>query len=293
MELRWKASFSATCFHAAACIDAALPVVDVRLAEVLEPAVKELSVELRACGLSSDSTLLLLSGLASGYENNRQLMEVAATRMLGAGALSEAPLSRLTACAAQLEGALLRDRPELVDELAVRGRPLREQWEARGPGLLRQAARLVGDEDFLVSDAEVVLVAPLVGGHGSAHLKSNRIAFEAVLTNPHEDLPETLRLAWLLAQLNLDLPRYSDPIRGPRLQYVASLATAPLVLAAAETVELAQLTPESLSRALSCWHLSASSAEPLFAWWDAFFSGNTRWPVALAALDAMLHESRD
>ena len=131
---------------------------------------------------------------------------------------------------------MVRHRPQLVDKLGVRGRPLQEQWETRGPGLLNNVAQRTA-EGFVAHNGEVVLVNPLVGGHGRAHLANNRVTLEAVLANPHDALPETLRLGWLLTQLNVDVPMYSDPIPQFLLLRVASLACLSLALAGAESVE--------------------------------------------------------
>lgn len=291
MELRWKASFSASCLHAAASMSEGLPVADSTIATALQPAVEALTGELYACGFAVDSTLPLLVGLAADYENNRQLIEMAARRTQGAGALSEANISRLAGCITDLEAAWLCEQPGLVEELAVRGRPLREQWEARGPGLLHAITKLTV-ENFIAPSAEVVLVSPLVGGHGRAHLLSNRVTFEAVLTNPYPELPETLRLGWLLSQLNLDVPVLSEPVSQHRLPRLARIATLPLVLAAAESVELATLDKATLARAIECWYLAPSlpdeTPQKLLNWWQAYVGSSTRWPVAMAALDQML-----
>ena len=155
------------------------------------------------------------------------------------------------------------------------------------PGLIKQAAR-ISDESILPATSEIVLVSPIVGGHGRAHLSNNRITFEAVLTNPHPTLPETLRLGWLLAQLNMNLPSLSESIHANRLPYIASLATVPLILSAAESVELAELNPTTLIEALSCWHLPTDKASVLEQWWQTYTDSNTRWAVALTALDSML-----
>jgi len=294
MQLRWKASFSATCLHAANCVAEDLPAADAQLIASLSPAVDQLLHEIEVCGLSVDSMLPLFVSLAAEHENNRQLIEMAIGKLRGPGSLGQDSIARLAGCVADLEAAMLRARPQLVEELAVRGRPLREQWEARGPGLLKEMGRLVGEDSFLASAAEIVLVAPLVGGHGRAHLQSNRVTFEAVLANPHAELPEILRLGWLLGQLNCDLPRFSDSISGSRLGFVASLATLPLVLAAAETVELVPSASALLSQALECWHQltetnkATETAECLHDWWQAFEEGNFRWTVAIAGLEAML-----
>jgi len=293
MQLRWKASFSASCLHAAASLSEGLPVIDTSIAAVLQPATDALLRELQACSPATESMLPLLVGLAAECENNRQLIEMAVTRSQGAGAINAATISRLAGCIAGLEAAWLREQPTLVDELVVRGRPLREQWEARGPGLLHAMTKLTF-ENFIAPSAEVVLVSPLVGGHGRAHLLSNRVTLEAVLTNPNPELPETLRLGWLLAQLNLDVPILSEPVSQYRLPRLASLATLPLVLDAAESVELAKCDEATLAHALACWHLAPPLADEtprlLLDWWNAYTASDTRWPVAMAALDQMLSE---
>ena len=99
---------------------------------------------------------------------------------------------------------------------------LREQWEARGPGLLR-AVGLRTEESLVADEAQVIVVQPALGGGGQAHLSANAVRIEAVLANPHAELPEVVRLAWLLAQLQLDLPAYSDRIQADRLPHVLSL----------------------------------------------------------------------
>lgn len=291
MELRWRTSFSASCLHAAACLGEGLPPVEGAANAEVDAAATALLADLEACGLSAARTLPRLVGLAADYENNRQLVEIAVTRLQGAGRMGPADIGRLAGRIADLEAANLRARPALLDELAARSRPLREQWDARGPGLIRQMATLAGDS-FIAPSAEVVLVAPLAGGHGRAHLLLNRVTFEAVLANPLAELPEALRLGWLLAQLNIDVPAFSDLVPGPRLHRVAGLATLPLVLSAAKRVEWAALTSASIAQALVGWHfptdLPQDVAERLLGWWHAYETGGTRWSVAIGALDALL-----
>ncbi len=289
MQLRWKASFSASCLHLAASMQEGLPIADSAVAQQLQAPVEALVDELDASGLPAETTLPQLVSLAADYENNRQLIEMAGTRTRGAGALSASSVSLLAGCLSDLEAAWLRVAPNLVDELAVRGRPLREQWEARGPGLLRAVARLAGDE-FVAPSAEVVLVSPVVGGHGRAHLRNNRVTMEAVLTNPIPSLPEVVRLGWLLAQLQLDLPILGESVSQHRLPQLASLATVPLILKAADMVDLAKLDETTVEQALQAWHVplpSDESGRKLLDWWQTLHASDTRWPVALAALDQM------
>ena len=291
MEIRWKASFSASCLHAALCAEAGWPAVDGELAELIAEPAEQLLATINENDLPVRATLAGLVALASDYENNRQLVEITLARLQGEGTVQEQVVSQLAAAIGILETKLLAARPEIVDELALRGRPMQEQWQARGPGLLQQAKRLT-DESFIVPAAEVVLVTPWVGGQGFAHLKSNRVTFEAVLANPHADLPEALRLGWLLAQLNTDVPIYSEAIPADRLAIIAGLATLPVILTAAETVEWGTCSFATIKRTLDCWHIlpapSPTVAAQLWQWWQTYHESTTSWLVAWRGLEALL-----
>jgi hypothetical protein len=196
---------------------------------------------------------------------------------------------RVAGAIADFEAAVHRIQPQLAEELAARVRPLREQWEARGPGMLIEIARLT-DPAVVPMAAEVVLVGPYVGGHGLAHQAQNRVTLEAILFNPLPELPETVRLAWLLAQLNADLPLISDVIPPARSFAAVQLAMIAPVLAAAEAVELSECNESSIAAALQAWlpSVNATSAAPqIWSWWNAWLDHPTRWPVAVSALEQM------
>ena len=291
IPIRWKASFSATVLHAAHCMHSGIPAADAELAaQLAEPAQALLGELQSACG-EVDRPLGVMLGLASDFENNRQLAEVMLAKLLGQDGISSVRVNQLAGRLSDLEAALLRSQPRVVDELAVRGGPLQEAWEGRGPGLLRQIGRLT-DERIVVPQAEVVLVAPYAGGAGTAHLQQNRVTFEAVLVNPHDDLPEVLRLAWLLAQLNLDLPIFSEVVTPGRIAVVGQLAMLPPLLDAADEVQLARYHTDLLKRAVEVWRLDtagpADLVDRLDQWWSALRESQTAWTVALAALDQML-----
>lgn len=300
MDLTWKASESASGLYAAASIYSGLPVADTRLAAAFAPALDFALAEFESCGAPTDLLLPMMTGLAArGVEDNRQLVEQSFARLVGKGSLSPAIASRLATNVGGLKAAFLsaydqtlaHDSRPLVDELLLRGRPLLEQWDARGPGLLLQIARST-EETIAVDAAEVTLVYPIVGGNGIAHSAVNTVSFEAVLTNPSPTLPEVLRLAWLLSQLNLDLPMYADNVAAEHRDWVAQWATVPPVLAAAEHVELLQFSEASIGEAIQAWRLPSSNqagdhAATLFDWWNTYEQGGTSWSVALAALEAM------
>lgn len=304
MQLTWRASVAASSLHAAVCVAEGRALADPRLAAAMEPPARLLFAELEAAGLPRDPVLWkLYAQAAGGIDYNRRLVEQSLTKMFGVDKLDEDAVGRLAGRLADLERAMLDfDRPtidqtrgrhaELVEELVLRGRPLAAQWEARGPGLLYALAQMT-ERELLAERADVVLVYPATGGDGAAHLRVNAVSFEAVLANPHDELPEVARLAWLLAQLNMDLPRYADAVPGERLAALARQAAVPAVLAAAQVVELLRLDQPTVERALAVWRVAPPTtapalAETLLSWWTTYDARPTPWAVALAALDAML-----
>jgi len=299
IDLTWLASFSASSIHAADALIHGHTFVDPALQQAIAGPSRELSAEIEAIGLEADETLERLNELASEFENNRQLAERALVKMVGDSRVSSEAIERLAGRIADVESAFRAVVPSVVDQLAVRGEPLRQQWETRGPGLLSAVGRLT-EETLIVGSARVVLVQPVLGGGGVAQVRNNSVRIEAVLTNPEPTLPEPLRLGWLLAQLNQDLPIYSESIRPERIARLAGLAMLPPVLAAAEQVDWARLDEPTLRRAIDCWHVTSPSdpvatraaddsrlAGTLLDWWTTYTESSPRWTVALAALDQM------
>jgi hypothetical protein len=294
-RILWSSSFSASCLHAATCRAEGLPAADLEIAACIDPQSDALASEVASAGWPVDAALAQIASFAIDYGDNRELVERVAAR-LNLAPSDPAHLVRIAGAVADLEAALARARPDIGDELHVRQRPLREPWEARGPGMLRHIGRLT---DSVVSPeaAGVVLVAPYVGGHGRAYPAQNRVLFEAMLYNPVAELPETVRLTWLLAQLNFDLPRLADALPPGRAAHVASLAMAPATLAAAEVVELATCKEAALGWALLAWRLvppdDRATAGRLWTWWQTWLEGNAAWPAAVAALDCLLAPDAD
>jgi len=287
---RWIANSSASALHAAAALLRGMTLADERLAAALEEPAAELGREIEIAGLARDPLLEHLISLAAGIENNRELVQVALNKTVGVDHSAEVR-NRLTGRITDVEGAVRRALPTLVDDLALRGGPLRELWDARGPGMLAAAGR-IADEGLIVSRADVVLVHPALGGAGVAHLRYNSVRIEAVLANPDAELPEVARLGWLLLQLNLDVPAYSETIPPGRLPRTAALAMIPVALSAAEKVELVRADEPTIRRAAGRWPrwhgATPTDADTLAAWWRTYTQTRPRWPVALAALDKML-----
>jgi hypothetical protein len=265
-------------------------VVDERLADAITGPAQELRKAIQAAGLPRTPFWRNLVGLSVVVDGLRELAERAVARTVGAAGAG--PMAaRLVSPLAAVEAAVRGTLPNLLDELALRERPLREHWEARGPGLLHRMARWT-DPRVVPSEARVVLVHPALGGGGAAHIPYNNVHIEAVLTNPIPDLPETVRLGWLLAQLNLDLPVFSEQVSGERLPDVAELAMLPVTLQAAAEVELAEFSPEMLDLALKAWNIvtppDVDTLDVLWRWWGTYVDTRPRWDIAFTALDRML-----
>lgn len=298
MQLSWRASQSASCFHAAVMAMRGHALTDTQLAAAIDEPLERLLEEIEHSQLSPAEILPELYALAAaGIEGDRLLVERALSRKAGVTRASETTLQRLTGRVRDLEVAYrnfhaTREGPSLVEELGLRGQPLREQWQAYGPGLLHQIGQFT-EPELVAESAEIVLVQPAIGGHGVAHLGNNRVTFEAVLANPVPELPEVVRLAWLLAQLQMDLPRYGERIARAWLQVVAMHALLPPTLAAAQEIEIAPANGELMLRALDAWHVGDSAsriscATVLADWWSAYEQNPPEWPVAIEALDALL-----
>jgi hypothetical protein len=248
-----------------------------------------LADDLAAVGLEQAPFFEHAVPLAARGAPPRELARVVLTKTLGPRPDS-AGIDLLSRRLQALSAAVERAQPNLLEELELRSRPIREQWEARGPGLLAAARRLT-DEDAIVEAADVILVQPVAGGGGAAHPLYNAVRFEAVLANPIERLPEVARLGWLWSQLHLDLPKYEEVVGRARLARVGRAGLVPLALAAAAEVELVRFDQALVETALAAWNAPSVPAETLWAWWETHHAGDASWAAALAALAEMVGET--
>jgi hypothetical protein len=293
MELRWLKAPAVTGFYIAGLADET-PLADPQLRQALAEPTRELR---RACEAFDLNFQLLIEHLIFyAADVPAHPLPPAAVSYLTAAALAKTAGRDAAEHTAVLEprvaavaSAVAAARPKLAEELELRSGPLAEQWQARGPGLLKQLARL-SEPQALVARAIVLPVFPASGGGGRALPVYNTVAIEAVLANPRAELPEVARLAWLLACLNSDLARYREPLADPLR--VLPLAMIPAVLTAASEVELARCEPASVELALAHWRLDenhpAAAAETLMAWWQTYLETRPSWTLALVALEQML-----
>lgn len=290
MELQWIPSATASCYHAADGLRRGWQLANDELASEFREAADSLVAEIRGASLPEERFWEHLCAFGHQIESNQQLVRQVLQRAVGAHA-SNLVAQSLAGRIADLEAAMRRCLPDANTELEHRRGPLKEHWEARGPGLLHAFAGLT-DPRLVVDRAEIVLVHPSFGGGGAAHLMNNSIRVEAVLANVVPELPEVLRVGWLLAQLNHDLPMFGERVHGERLRLLTQLATLPPILVAGDIVELASLSQDALTAAITTWRIDAGEpaevSATLLNWWGTYQDACPTWDIALAGLDQML-----
>jgi len=289
MNLRWIPHTATSALHAAEASWRGEPFADPQLAEIVREPAAALAQEISARGIPELRMWRNLAALVPTFDNRRHAVKIAGLRSLGR-ALNEETVAAITGAIVDLERAVNDKYPDLQGELELRGKVLREQWEARGPGMMNRIRQLLPEEVILAA-SDVLLVQPALGGDGKAHLVNNTVRMEAVLTNPYQKLPETVRLAWLLSQLNLDVPKYSEDIHPDRLPHVTAFAMLPIVLEAAHYVELVTFDRDLLPLAIEAWRLrvpaDVDGPELVANWWMTYQEAKPPLQVALKALDEM------
>lgn len=291
-EIKWRASRSVSALYVAAALARGEQLSDTRLTEALAPAAETLETALSTAGFSDDVFWRYAVPLAEATENHQERARQILRQATGHDPAEETVLGIAQAIQGVHE-AFDRARPDAVRELTLRTGPLRELWEARGPGMLAGIRRLT-EKTVVVEQALVYTVTPISGaGGGAAYPSQDAVAIEAVLANPHAALPEVARLGWLLACLGSESLGVNSGIAPSKLPRLASLATIVPTLAAAEFVELATCDPTNISRALCAWlGVRPEDADQMAAildrWWRTYSQDRAPWAVSLGALDRLL-----
>ena len=293
-EIHWVVSHSANCFHAADAVRRGCRPANSALCNAIEKPTHDLCQVMKALGLDEPAFWSHLVCLSATVENNTQLVEQVLRKMHGADPRATGMVARLAGRVADVEAAVRRTTLDLVDQLATRAEPFAARWQEIGPALLHGIARRT-DPQFMVPKADIVLLPVVHGGYGAADLPYNMVRIEAVESDPVPQLPEPVRLAWLIAQLNIDLPMFSETIFRDRLPLVASVAILPATLEAAAELQLTDNDPSTVRSALEAWHITGPAnvdlSDVASRWWESHLDMQPAWNVSLAALDQMIHDS--
>ncbi len=295
MHVRWTPNFSVSALHAAhAVCTFRTQVTDSRIAETFENFAGFLQQWCVDSGHIEPSRFWhILISTALDIESNYELLE-ATLRKCGAFADSTT-VTALAGMVTDIEAAFKQMFPKYLEQIQFRTRPLQEQWLGYSGGLIAHIGRLT-EKELLVDEAKVVAVQPVLGGFGVAHIQNNMVRVEAMLTNPLAELPEIVRLVWLLSQLQLELPRFSDLLGTKVLEKVAPLAMLPPALASAQVVELSHCTNEVAAMAIEHWHVPTPAGlslqddvvPALMDWWETYLQTRPTWHIAMQALAKML-----
>ena len=197
LDVQWQTDPRATILHALRLLADDAPRVDHKIISLLEP----WGQRLRDQPLN-ELFWHELSLIATGEADFSRWVDEAAQRSHLECATGE--IARWLEAA---EGEVAGSDLDVSEELRLRQRPLREIWEASGPGMLFQIGRQTMRP--IVSRLQVQGLLPLCGGFGRSFAESDCVQIELVLANPTAEVPEVVRLAWLVAQLSI--PDDSNP----------------------------------------------------------------------------------
>jgi hypothetical protein len=291
IALHWLPGITAGCFYTTELLLRDRPPADPALAAALAEPARRLHETLRAERVPLPTFWRHLVPLAAAIDSAHELAEVVLIKTIGR-MQAEPRVGRFCGLLHDLEIAYTKALPGLGERLARAIADLRPRWDSRGLGTLIGTTHWT-EPDFLVDEATVALVHPALGGGGTACLHYRTACLEAAPDDPVAGLPEVVRLAWLLGQLNLGVPRYTEGVRHNPPETVAALAMIPVVLAGAELPELARCDAETIETAVRAWLSPAPDGAAtwpgiLTEWWDVYRTMRPSWATALQALDEML-----
>jgi hypothetical protein len=291
VKVIWSTSFSASAIHSAYTLFNDGESAHSKL-EGLFPAAQHLrTLIVDWLDVQAHFGWQLLIGMASSIASNRSLAEQWLRRVRQSGTSFDACAAQLSGAIGDVEAATALIFPNMLEQLELRSRPIQDQWLGYGHGLMAHLRRLT-EPNWLVEQADGVFLQPVQGGAGYSINSLNRFAVEAVLTNPLPEIPEVVRVAWLVGQLQSDLPAYSEALGPLRAQPIAALATLVATLAAAEVLELSRCDEATIQLAIEHWQIAIPTVEDvsmaLVPWWETYLQTKPTWTIALKALDKML-----
>ena len=288
--LRWLASPAASALYAADCLRRRLPFVDAALANALRDPAARLVRAIASTSLPVERVWGQLVPLSLSTESSRHLVDMALSKLAGRHQITS-HIDPLADRVVAVERAFNSAAPNAAEELPLRTGPMSELWDAHGPGMLAAIANLT-DAELLPDRVTVGVLLPVTGGGGRSYPDGNIVLTEGVLANPHARLPEIVRLAWLVAQLNLDLARFQGELKRERAVELGGWALLPATLAAASELELAKCDEATLREAVTAWRVEVppnrAFIPDLMRWWETYCTDQPAWPVAVTALDMLI-----
>lgn len=218
---------------------------------------------------------------------------------------------------------LVNDQPRLADQLRLRYAPLKQAYEAYGPGLLQSIGNQIWNgsapKSWWPGRVTVHAVHPLQAGAAGRSSCQGSVWIEAVLTDISPSVPEWLRLAYQLTQMAIDTHTRTHvsgggegkpagearsttelpwslgiiPLIFDRAAEAGMIAANPLPIAAAIEVGWASddsVVTHLMTRGASADGNGGDLAGVLDRWWCDVGRTSQTFPIALKNLSARLAE---
>lgn len=218
---------------------------------------------------------------------------------------------------------LASDQPRLADQLRLRYAPLKQSYEAYGPGLLRTVGKQIWNgsppTNWWPNRVSVHAVQPLHAGASGLSSYQCSVWIEAVLTDISPAVPEWLRLAYELTHMAIDTHTRTHASGSGDVKTIGesktstdlpwSLGIIPLILDRAADAEMIPRGPLPLATAIELgWASddaivasfsnrgggsagnSSNLAHVLDRWWRDIGCSSRAFPIALKDLSARLAE---
>ncbi len=300
VTISWSPHPRLSAIHAAYVVAGGGRCVDAKIERLIVAPVTELNNRLLSAAVDIGSfwrrlIVEVASDRGGGERSDGAACEIA----LAAAGLSELQLETTAQGVARLIGEC-RSRyasrfPKLSEQLRLRSRPLKERWDAFGKGLLRAIAQRIWDgeppSDWWPPRVEGLLIQPVRGGAGGFDADAQQFWIEAMLTDAEPSIPEVLRVAWLITRMAIEAhTREKSGEHSRRLPW--SFASVPIVLAAAADLEVVSPQTPPIQQAMRLWQLGDDAiAETVERWWQQNEDSSVAMPVALKALERMLHSA--
>lgn len=293
LTVRWRYDLQLSVIHAAYVVATDSVCSDARTQAALVQPATNLNNRLLSASIDVAEFWHQLISQHLDDGGNARALEVA---LLQAGC-SELQLEQtagaIANCLGECRLAFQKRFPKLTEQLKLRSKPLRDGWDKMGQQLLDNIARTIWKDDppdeWWPPRVDGLLVQPLRGGDGDFDVASRTFWIEALLSDIDPEVPEVLRIAWLLTQLAIELQmreKSSETVTGMPW----SLAAIPIVLSAAGEMGLSSGDMLPIAPACSLWRIGDdSTAQTVQKWWLQWLHSDSPMPVALKALDRMLH----
>jgi hypothetical protein len=290
VTIRWITQPELSVAHAAYIVATGAPCVDPKTEALMIEAVTAINTRLISSSLDVRE---FWQTYRSQMAMNREGSKACSAALLAAGCSEfqlEQTAKAITSRLSEGRMEFHRRFPKLGEQLELRGRPLKERWDTVGAGLLVDVQRQVwGDsppDRWWPAKTEGLLVQPMRGGDGGCEPSAARIWVEAMLTDADPQVPEVLRVAWLITCLAIDNHLAAA---SPMLIQAWSLAAVPLVLTAGRQLEVIRGDTLPVQSATQLWQLGGEMVgDKVDFWWHENRSSQSPLPVAVKELEHLL-----